>query len=479
MQQLLIGRALERKVLLDAVASPKPELVALIGRRRVGKTFLIKHTYQQRIDFELTGLQNATKSEQLQNFLFALKTYFPDFAIDKRPKNWLDAFFLLTQVLTDKNKQEKKVVFLDELPWLGTKRSGFIKGLTWFWNSWATNQNILLIICGSAASWMIDKVINDKGGLHNRVTRQLYIEPFTLKETEAFLQARHIHLSRYHIVQLYLTMGGIPMYLDQVEPGLSAIQNIQKICFQKNGYLYKEFDRLFVSLFNNPENHIALIRTLATKRMGMTREEIIEKTKFTNGGNLSGYLEELSESGFIHIYSGFGKKSRNSLYRLTDAYSLFYLTFIERLGKNAQIDFTKLSDLPNYKTWSGYAFENICLLHIPQIKKALGIAGVFTSVSSFYVKSTANLSGAQIDLLIDRGDHSINLCEIKYSQTDYTLSKKEVSNLANKKKVFIHHTKTKKHLFTSLITTFGVVENVHRLNAIDQVVILDDLFEGG
>ena len=198
------------------------------------------------------------------------------------------------------------------------------------------------------------------------------------------------------------------MYLDQVEAGLSAIQNIQRICFQRNGYLYKEFDRLFASLFKNPEKHIALIRTLATKRMGMTREEIIKKTKFTNGGMLSQYLEELEESGFISVHSGYGKKSRMSLYRLVDAYSLFYLTFIESFGKNTQTDFTKLSDLPNFKAWSGYAFENICLLHIPQIKKALGIAGVFTTVASFYAKPTATLSGTQIDLLIDRGDHAIN-----------------------------------------------------------------------
>ena len=476
MQQSLIGRAEEKKILLNALASPKPELVALIGRRRVGKTYLVKHTYQQRIDFELTGLQKATKSEQLQNFLFAIKKYFPDFAIDKRPKTWLDAFFELTTALEDKNRKDKMVVFLDELPWLGTKRSGFITALGWFWNSWAINQNIALIICGSAATWMIDKVINDKGGLHNRVTKQLFIEPFTLRETEAFLRTRNIHLNRYHILQLYLVMGGIPMYLDQVERGLSAIQNIQKICFQRNGYLYKEFDRLFSSLFHNPENHIALIRTLASKRMGMVREEIIQKTKFTNGGMLSEYLEELYQSGFINIYNGYGKKNKMSLYRLTDAYSLFYLTFIEPLGPNAQTDFTKLSDLPNYKTWSGYAFENVCLLHIPQIKKALGIAGVFTTVSSFFAKATNHLAGAQIDLLIDRGDQAINLCEIKYSQTDYTVTKKDITNLATKKKVFTHHTKTKKHLFTSWITTFGVVENTNRLNYVDQVVVMDDLF---
>jgi len=476
MAKKLIGRTEEIATLETALKANRPEMIAVIGRRRVGKTFLVKQTYGQFLDFELTGLQHATKKEQLQNFLFAFQNAFPDYSIDEKPKTWLAAFFMLSKALEEKRKQEKLVVFLDELPWLGTKRSGFITALGWFWNSWAVNQSIVLVICGSAASWMVEKVINDKGGLHNRVTKLLSISPFSLGETEAFLKTRHIHLSRYQITQLYLTMGGIPMYLDQVQPGLSAVQNIQAICFQRNGYLRKEFDRLFASLFDNPTNHIEIIRALAAKKIGMKREEIIAKTTFKNGGMLTTILSELHESGFIEIFNGYGKKTRDSLYRLSDPYSLFYLTFIEKLGANARTDFTKLSDLPNYKAWSGYAFENICLNHIDQIRKALSIAGIFTTISSFVTKAKDGLSGAQIDLIIDRSDHSINICEIKFSHADYTVSKRDVDNIANKKKVFQYHTKTKKHLFTTLITTFGLTENAHRLNNIDQVVVLDDLF---
>ena len=476
MHKPLIGRKEEVSYLNKALQSSKPEMIAVVGRRRVGKTFLVKQTYGTHLDFELTGLQHANKSEQLQNFLFAIKNYFPDFPISAKPTSWLEAFFLLTKALEDKRKRDKLVVFLDELPWLGTKRSGFIKGLGWFWNSWANNQNIVVVICGSAASWMIDKVINDRGGLHNRVTKLLSIVPFTLGETAAFLKTRQIHLSPYHITQLYITMGGIPMYLDQVQPGLSAIQNIQAICFQRNGYLRNEFDRLFDSLFNNAADHVEIVRVLASKKIGMTRKEIIAKTKFKNGGMLTGILNELQQSGFIEIYNGFGKRTKESLYRLTDPYSLFYLTFIEPLSVNTKIDFTRLSDLLNYKAWSGYAFENLCFNHIAQIRKALGISGIYTTISSFIAKATDSLPGAQIDLVIDRGDHAINICEIKFSNADYTVTKKDISNIATKKSVFQHHTKTKKHLFTSLITTFGVVENKHRLNSIDQVVVLDDLF---
>lgn len=477
MKNQLIGRAKEVKKLQEVLTSERPELVALVGRRRVGKTFLIKQTYGAYLDFEVTGLQHAKKSEQIQNFLFAFRSFFPDESIESKPQSWLDAFHLLALALERKTKQGKVVVFLDELPWLGTKRSGFITGLGWFWNSWAVNQNIVIVICGSAASWMIEKVINDKGGLHNRVTELIFLYPFCLGDTEAFLKSRNVQLNRYQITQIYLAMGGVPMYLDQVKSGLSAVQNIQEICFQRSGYLRNEFDRLFSSLFDNAENHIAVIRALASKRMGMTRQNIIDKTKFSNGGMLSSILDELNQSGFIEIYNGFGKKNRNSLYRLTDPYSLFYLTFIEPLGNNVKADFTKLSDLPNYKSWSGYSFENICLTHIDQIRKALGISGIFTAISTFYANPLDGMPGAQIDLIIDRSDHSINICEIKFSKEDYELTKKDVSNIDNKKRVFQYHTKTKKHLFTSLITTFGLVENSNKLNHVDQSIRLDELFE--
>ncbi|MCB0842972.1 MAG: AAA family ATPase [Bacteroidetes bacterium] len=477
MKKELIGRKKEVKDLEAALQSNRPEFVAIVGRRRVGKTFLIKETYGSFIDFELTGLQHAKKSDQLQNFIFALKSQLPDFQIKKKPKSWLEAFFLLSNALEEKGKQEKLVVFLDELPWMGTKRSGFITGLGWFWNSWATNQNIVVVICGSSASWMIEKIINDRGGLHNRVTKLFSLYPFTLRETESFLKSRNIHLGRYQIVQLYLSMGGIPMYLDQVKPGLSAVQNIQAIFFQKSGYLRNEFDRLFASLFDNFENHVEVIKALASKRQGMTRQEIIDNCRFQNGGMLSEILSELQQSGFIGIYQGYGKKTRMSIYRLIDPYSLFYLTFIQHLGVNSKTDFTKLSDLPKYKSWSGYAFENICLTHIDQIRKALGISGIYTSISTFVARASEDMPGAQIDLIIDRSDQSINICEIKFSSSDYEVSKKDIDNIENKKRVFRHHTQTKKHLFTSLITTFGVVENKQKLNHIDQVVLMDDLFE--
>lgn len=476
MEKLLIGRKRPIAELEEARASKKPELVALIGRRRVGKTYLIKQVYAQQIDFELIGSQHSTMGNQIQNFMLNIGKYFPDFEIQHKPNSWTEAFHLLGQALETLGKAEKKIIFFDELPWLDTKRSNFVAGLSYFWNNWAVNQHIVVVISGSAASWMIKKIINDKGGLHNRVTRRLFLYPFTLAETEEYCQARQINLNRFHLLQIYMVMGGVPMYLEQLKQGLSAIQNIQEICFDPNGYLYDEFERLFASLFDNHQQHILVIRALASRRNGLTRQEIIASTKFSNGGMLTDILNELEQSGFISIYNGYGKKVKESVYRLTDFYTHFYLTFIEPLGKYARLDFKELSDLPKWRTWSGYAFENICLIHLEQIRKALGINGILSSISSFVAQPKDGFSGTQIDLLIDRSDQSINVCEIKFSQDTYEFTKKDVDNMTNKKSVFRYHTKTNKHLFTTLISNFGVVNNSNRINYIDQVITQDDLF---
>lgn len=476
MNNIIIGRTSQIQELKEALASDKPEMVALVGRRRVGKTYLVSELYAGRIDFEITGLQYGNKRAQLENFSLRMSKHFPNYEMKEISKSWLKAFDELTLALEALQKEEKMVVFLDELPWLGTRKSGFLMGLSYFWNSWAVKQNIVVVICGSAASWMIKKVINDRGGLHNRVTRLLYLYPFTLAETADYCKARNIKLNLYQILQLYMVMGGIPMYLDQIKPGLSAIQNIQNTCFSPLGYLRNEFERLFASLFKDHQKHVKIVRALASKRKGLTRLEIIKATQLTNSGKLTDILFELETSGFITIYGGYGKKVKESLYRLTDSYSLFYLTFLEPLGKNNRLDFNKLSDLPLWKTWSGYTFENICLTHIDQIRKALSIAGMTSSIASFIARPKDGLPGAQIDLLIDRSDQSINICEIKFSTDDFEVTKKDVNNLEIKKKVFRYHTKTKKHLFITLITTMGVVENSHKLNYIDQVVTLEDLF---
>lgn len=474
----IIGRIEEQEILGKALASKQPEMVAVLGRRRVGKTFLIQSVFKGRIDFEITGTQNATKDEQLINFVFEIgRIANNDFPI-KTPNNWMEAFILLIQLLEKREKtNEKQVVFFDELPWLATAKSGFLRALGFFWNSWASKKNIVVVICGSATSWMIQKVVNHTGGLHNRITRQIYLAPFTLKETEDYLVSREVFFSRYQIVQLYMAIGGIPHYLNAVEgEGRSAIQNIEKICFSKNGLLRNEFSRLYPSLFANAENHITIIKALSISQQGLTRQKIIEITKLANGGSLSRTLEELEHSGFISIYYPFDKKKKEKLYRLTDEYSLFYLQFMQNKIHEGDDIWSRLSQTQEYKTWSGYAFENICLKHIPQIKVALGISGIYSLSSTFYKKGTKKSKGTQIDLLLDRNDHTINLFEIKFYKSIFSIDKKYAEALREKMDVFQNMTKTKKQLNWMLITTFGLKHNSNSIGLIQKVLTLDDLF---
>lgn len=473
----LIGRKDEQNILLEALNSEESELVSVIGRRRVGKTFLVRQVYKHRICFELAGVQDASREEQLLNFNLKLnKTAQSEIPFSK-VNTWLEAFYQLMSYLERLEHSEKKVVFFDELPWLSTRRSGFLNAFDVFWNSWASVNNVVVVICGSAASWMIQKVVNNKGGLHNRITKRLHLKPFNLGEAEEFLKARNIVLDRYQIVQLYMAIGGIPYYLKEIKLGQSYAQSIEQICFSENGLLKNEFTRLYEALFEHADQHIRVIRALASKHIGIKRAELLKLIDANSGGSMSRTLEELEQSGFISSYYTFQKRKKEKLYRLTDEYSLFYLQFIEQEKQEGGEIWKQLSQTQFYKSWSGYAYESICLKHISQIKKALGISGVYSTSSAFYKTGTSTEKGVQIDLVIDRNDHVINLCEAKFYNAPFSLDKSYAMRLREKMATFQETTKTSKQLFWTLITTFGLKQNEHSIGLIQQVLTLDDLFE--
>lgn len=469
----LIGRIKELETLKSVLNSDKSEFIAVYGRRRVGKTFLIRSALNQKFTFQVTALANATLSQQLTNFHIALLKDYP--AIEHSPAtNWFSAFQQLTAYM-ETVKEARKVIFFDELPWFDTQASGFIQALEHFWNSWASARNdVILIVCGSAASWMINKLIHNKGGLYNRVTKRIKLAPFTLHECELFLQSKNSVLDRYQIIQLYMAFGGIPYYWDEVIPGKSAAQNINEICFSENGLLRSEFPNLFRSLFNNHQNHEAVINALTQKAKGLTRDEIIDSTGLPNAGSTTRILTELEESGFIRKYTPFGKKSRNSLYQLHDFYSLFYQRFIKNSVLLNQDNWLTYIDSPKYRVWSGYAFEQVCLYHLPQIKQALGISGVQTSVSAW--RSKSKIQGAQIDLVIDRRDQVINLCEMKYSIHPYTINNTYAKELREKTGVFKSETNTRKSVFLTMITTFGLKTNSNSTGLVQNDLKMDILF---
>jgi AAA+ ATPase superfamily predicted ATPase len=472
----IIGREEEIKILEKLLLSKEPQLVAIYGRRRVGKTFLIKTYYQKHLTFTCSGQYNAKTKEQLANFTKQLNTYFPNVKHQSPIETWQQAFSRLRTALETTGHSGKKVIFFDELPWLENHKSGFLSSFSYFWNEFASSRNdMLVIICGSAASWIIDKVVNSKGGLHNRITQRIRLQQFTLRETEIYLQHRRIRLDRYQLLQIYMTIGGVPAYLNAIERGKSAAQNIAALCFSKDGILAGEFDNLYAALFNRPEKHIQVIQALARKNKGLTRNEILKTGKLLTGGNLTTVLNELTESGFVSRTFPYGKKEKDSLFRLTDAFSLFYFRFMHQQKGHEKESWMNRQLSPAYKTWCGYAFENTCFQHILQIKRTLEIGAVQTTVSSWVKPGTKTQAGAQIDLLLDRADQCINICEMKFSTHPFKIDKKYAAELRNKLLVFRYHS-PRKAFFLTFVTTYGVTPNDYEQELADVALKMDALF---
>ena len=473
----LIGRAEEQQILAAKMSSGEAELIAVYGRRRVGKTYLVRTFCRSSLVFEFAGIHEATVADQLDNFSQVLRKSMKVSIPLAVPVSWVQAFDYLDQYLDSLSIKEPAVVFFDEFPWIHTQKSGFLQAFDHWWNSSATRRNQLkVIICGSAASWMIDNIVKNTGGLHNRVTQTIRLLPFTLAETADYLTSRKVKLDHYQLLQLYMAMGGIPHYLKNVNTGESAAQVIDRLCFSKDGLLKNEFPILYQSLFSNSANHEAVVRALSKNTKGLTRKEIIEECGFSSGGTTTKILKELEESGFIRSYIPFEKTVSYSIFKLADEYSLFYLKFIEGARATGAGTWLRRSSTPSYVSWSGFAFESICQKHTQQIKRALGIEGVLTETSVWRYVPSKGEEGAQIDLLLDRQDRCINICEIKFSTDDYVITKKYAGELDNKLNVFRKVTGTKKTLFLTMITTYGTKRNEYFTGRIQGEVTMDHLF---
>ena len=472
---MLIGRDKERQLLRNAVDEECSQFIAVYGRRRVGKTFLIRESFDYHFTFQYTGAANTSTRKQLARFRLALRE---QGLSDVAPKlgNWMDAFSELRRFI-NQQPEGKKVIFLDELPWMDAPRSGFLSELEAFWNGWASaRKDIVLIVCGSSTSWMVKKIIKNKGGLHNRLTHRIALEPFTLGLCEQLVESRGLVMSRKQILEGYMIFGGIPYYWSLLQSGSSLTQEIDRLIFSANGDLHDEFDMLYASLFSKPEPYIKVITLLATKKMGLTRKEIIAGIKSVDNGAMTDLLNDLTWCGFIRPYSMLGHKVKDTIYQLVDQYTLFYFSFIadKRHGKHY---WENMLGKPQYNTWCGLAFERVCLWHTEQIKKKLGISGIMTNEYAWRYAGDALLGvpGVQIDLLMERGDGIINLCEMKYTNQEFVLTDAYEQELSRKKDVFSLISKTKSAVHVVMVTTNGLVHNKF-YGDIQNEVVLNDLF---
>lgn len=473
---VIVGRREEQEVLRALSKDDEPRLVAVYGRRLVGKTFLIRSFFRDAFDFSFTGSYGVTTKVQLSLFASALTAVGGE---SSTPKDWFAAFEHLKQYLNGLQK-ERILVFIDELPWLDTPKSNFLAAFSYFWNSWGSfKAGLKVIICGSATSWMINKIIGDRGGLYGRCSRQIYLRPFTLAETEACLRSRNIRWPRHRVLETYMILGGIPYYLNMLEGTLPLAVNIDRLFFNQTAPLRREFDFLFRSLFPNSPIYLKVVELLARKKKGLTLAEIKESLESDSGGSLSTVLDNLAKCDFIRKYTAYGRKIRGALFQLTDPYVLFYLEF---LAHRTGLDEEFWSKLPQaqHSAWVGCAFERVCLAHVRQMKSKLGIQGVLTHECCWASRRQTDKEGnvwpgAQIDLLLDRADGIIDLCEMKFSDGLYALSAADIELLRRKTEVFRHFQKTQSVIHIVLVTPYGLKENVHRAS-VDNVVMSDDLF---
>lgn len=469
----IIGRKEEIRQLQAYCESGRPEFIAVYGRRRIGKTFLIDEFFHYQYSFSVSGVLDGSPTEQITAFTQALRKigYQGDM-----PQSWMNAFFILSELLeTRLSENQRCTIFIDELPCFDTPRSGFIQAFSHFWNTWGQKHpQVLLIVCGSATTWMIKNIIDSHGGLHNRITHEIHLRPFTLNETESMLQSMQIHWDRLSILQIYMIMGGIPYYLSLLQKGESIVQAIDRLYFSAHANLQSEYKRLFASLFREPEPYLEIMRILSTSRKGITREEMIKALGKKDNGHLSEYLQNLIKCDFIRYYFVKTKKIRktNGLYQLTDFFTIFHNTFLTR-PINDEHYWSHNLQTPLMNTWLGLAFERVCMAHIPQIKRCLGIDRIGTEYYSWRSKTSEN--GSQIDLLIERADRIINLCEVKYSTTPYSIDKSEEMKLRIRQSDFAEETGTKYAIFPTMITTYGIRKNAYS-GYIQAEVTLDDLF---
>ena len=470
MERNIVGRDYEKQRLTELYKSKQAEFIAVYGRRRVGKTFIIREMFQNKITFDLVGLAKATMNEQLTNFNITLNQATK--TENQKAKNWLEAFAQLRNFL-EKSHEKRKLIFIDEIPWFDTKRSGFLSALEHFWNSWGCVQKeLMLILCGSATSWIINKLINNHGGLHNRLTATVHLYPFTLAETQKYLKRKKINYNIQILSECYMITGGVPFYLSKIKKEFSLAQNIDNLFFNKESELKLEFRNLYNSLFDETEDYVKIVEILSKKRKGLTRKEIAEKTKLSSGGTLTERLQNLEYCGFIRPYSTIGKEKRDTIFQLIDNFTLFYFKYLANNDFKDEHYWSKNLISTQHNAWAGNAFEMLMLQHISEIKKTLEIAGIQSAVYSW--RSEDAEYGSQIDLVIDRKDGMINLCEIKFAQDKFTIKKNYEANLRHKIVTFQEETKTKKAINLILLTTYGLTSNKYA-GIIQNTVTINDI----
>ncbi|KIM11436.1 MAG: hypothetical protein KU38_06480 [Sulfurovum sp. FS08-3] len=478
---MFVARENELKTLGSLLKVDKSSLCVVYGRRRIGKTetirYFIKSNNLQAL--EITGVYKEAKKNQIKSFVRAINRFgLQKSETSNLPLNdWGDAFYLLEDTIEKLQRKEKKVIFLDEFPWLDSAKSGFFEAFSHFWNNFCTNRDdLLVIVCGSAASYMMNKIIKNKKTLHNRIAQKISLNSFDLKDAKRLIDSKGCHYSNKSIVDIYMALGGVAKYLDDIDCSLTPNENLQNMCFSKDGILVNEYEDLYESLFERATIHRKIMNLLALKWSGYSQKEVAILLK-TSPSSVTIPLKELEISGFISSMTKFGQKSRDKVYRATDCFSYFHNKWMKDINNDWNTIFLSQS----YKSWAGFAFENICHIHTDTIKNILGISGVATQTHYWNYKSeNESGSGAQIDRMLEytNGSKNIDIIECKYHNSEYTITKEYRDELINKLNIFNQQTNNRYNIRLIFITANGLVKNQYYNEIVHKELTIEELLIG-
>lgn len=472
-----IGRTHELKLLRELTfkGGSSSRLTVLYGRRRVGKTRLVEESFKDLPLLKFEGLEGQSTAAQQREFLRCLAEISgkQEYRLI-RTTQWTDLLILLADFISDRYKGRPVVVFLDEFQWLAAGRTKLVSSLKYVWdNHLKKMKNLHLILCGSICSFLVNKIIHSRA-LYGRIDLELHLEPLTLPEITALFHPRR---SLREVVELYMAVGGVPQYLERIDPAQSVRLNLERLCFSRGGYLVDEFDRIFVSHFGTNQHFRKILSVLAKKAFA-SREQLQKACHLASGGRITEYLDDLELAGFIESYRPVDKPEATKIrrFRIADPYLLFYFQFIHpsirKINRTGSKAFFKNYVPDNrYDVWRGYAFESICIKHSQLISEILGFGAVQFESGSWFSRSS-NAEVSQIDLVFLRADKVVTICEIKFRERK--IGKGVISEVERKCKAFPNPKGWT--IETVLITASPPTKDLANERYFNRILLLEDLF---
>jgi AAA+ ATPase superfamily predicted ATPase len=466
-----IGRKVEIAQLTALIDLPRPSIAVIYGRRRVGKSELIRHVTQGKNVLSFEGLEGQPKHKQIKNFLFQLSAQ--SNIREKNISDWPDALILLRTLTQD----GQWIIILDEFQWMANYQNELVSVIKMIWEKYLSqNPDLTLILCGSIASFMKSKVLKSSA-LYGRTDYELNLHELNLSEISEFFPGK----GSDEVIDTAMLVGGIPKYLELISEYPSLYDALEPLAFSQDGFFKTEYDRLFASHFGKKPIFMKIIQTLATNPYGLTTGKLAKEMQVASGGTLCHQLDDLESAGFLHSIIPFDKPEGSKLrkYILMDAYVRFYHSIIRGSMKETtppNTQFHAIMSSPRYAAWAGMAFEFLCMRHHKEISRILGFHGIPYTAGPFFQRKTLDTPGVQIDLLFERSDKILVLCEMKYLLASVP---GDIIDQVNRKVSALQEKYPGRTILKVLLTKTGSTETVAKKGYFFRIIRADELITHG